>query len=339
MSSFVLGSIVIGSPADASVPGVPVDWNVNNSTQLVASIVPDPQADPDSEPYNFVGGSYANDVGTDNFVVRLGHNITAGGGAVDAARPYVADEWEQDYYNPILGPGRYVERHLSFKAPGEDIQRVWTFGGRWDAEPATPAQNQLGFNVDSIYHYNRDRTDQYWTVDGVYGMQFTNIPFGTNNTETTAEHLIIRGPAAQTTPFITVAQNGITCISVNSKAEMFIDGSSVGAGAGGTAMLQVRGRVGTSLSVLFEDRNAQPIFSIAGDGSYTLNNGLLLQRNSISVQTSGGVETFAVVNSSGIIRTNQTAAATTPGSVTHKMPIYDTSGTLVGYIPIYNAIT
>lgn len=223
-------------------------------------------------------------------------------------------------------------RISGIRSHGDD--RAWL-----GAEPATPAQNQLGFNVDSIYHYNRDRTDQYWTVDGVYGMQFTNIPFGTNNTETTAEHLIIRGPAAQTTPFITVAQNGITCISVNSKAEMFIDGSSVGAGAGGTAMLQVRGRVGTSLSVLFEDRNAQPIFSIAGDGSYTLNNGLLLQRNSISVQTSGGVETFAVVNSSGIIRTNQTAAATTPGSVTHKMPIYDTSGTLVGYIPIYNAIT
>lgn len=33
-----------------------------------------------------------------------------------------------------------------------------------------------------------------------------------------------------------------------------------------------------------------------------------------------------------------TSAATTPGSVTHKMPVYDASGTLVGYVPIYDGI-
>jgi hypothetical protein len=41
----------------------------------------------------------------------------------------------------------------------------------------------------------------------------------------------------------------------------------------------------------------------------------------------------------GQIKTNQSAAATTLGSVTNKLPIYDAAGTLIGYIPVYNSIT
>jgi len=50
------------------------------------------------------------------------------------------------------------------------------------------------------------------------------------------------------------------------------------------------------------------------------------------------VTQFGIQND-GKIMTNQTAAATTLGSVTDKIPIYDGTGTLVGYIPIYDAIT
>jgi len=51
-----------------------------------------------------------------------------------------------------------------------------------------------------------------------------------------------------------------------------------------------------------------------------------------------GTTQFGIQND-GKIMTNQTAAATTLGNVTDKMPIYDGTGTLVGYIPIYDAIT
>lgn len=40
----------------------------------------------------------------------------------------------------------------------------------------------------------------------------------------------------------------------------------------------------------------------------------------------------------GQLETDQTAAATTPGAVVAKMPIYDASGTLVGYVPLYDSI-
>ncbi len=52
----------------------------------------------------------------------------------------------------------------------------------------------------------------------------------------------------------------------------------------------------------------------------------------------GGTTQFGIQND-GKVMTNQTAAATTLGNVTDKMPIYDGAGTLVGYIPIYDAIT
>lgn len=45
------------------------------------------------------------------------------------------------------------------------------------------------------------------------------------------------------------------------------------------------------------------------------------------------------IHDAGHIMTNQTAAATTPGSVTDRLPIYDTNNVLVGYIPVYDDIT
>lgn len=58
----------------------------------------------------------------------------------------------------------------------------------------------------------------------------------------------------------------------------------------------------------------------------------------IFICRSGGSVIFEVEDL-GNIRTNQTAAATTPGSVVAKMPIYNAAGTLVGYMPIYNSIS
>lgn len=49
---------------------------------------------------------------------------------------------------------------------------------------------------------------------------------------------------------------------------------------------------------------------------------------------------FAIVVSSGEIRTNQsTGGVSTPGTVQAKVPLYNMSGTLLGYIALYDDVT
>ncbi|MDO8673035.1 MAG: hypothetical protein Q7O66_16630 [Dehalococcoidia bacterium] len=62
------------------------------------------------------------------------------------------------------------------------------------------------------------------------------------------------------------------------------------------------------------------------------------QAGAFYVRLADGTYSFGITNE-GYIRTNQTAAATTLGNVAAKLPIYGPTGTLVGYIPIYDAIT
>ena len=45
------------------------------------------------------------------------------------------------------------------------------------------------------------------------------------------------------------------------------------------------------------------------------------------------------IGAAGQIRTNQSANATTPGSVVKKLQVFDSSGNSLGFIPIYDAIT
>lgn len=45
------------------------------------------------------------------------------------------------------------------------------------------------------------------------------------------------------------------------------------------------------------------------------------------------------IGPAGELKTNQTSAGTTLGTVTGKLPVYNAAGTLVGYVPIYDAIT
>jgi hypothetical protein len=52
-----------------------------------------------------------------------------------------------------------------------------------------------------------------------------------------------------------------------------------------------------------------------------------------------GLATLFGVNTDGGIQTSTTASATTLGTVAAKMPIYNAAGTLVGYVPLYDAIT
>jgi hypothetical protein len=63
---------------------------------------------------------------------------------------------------------------------------------------------------------------------------------------------------------------------------------------------------------------------------------------SLKVQ-SGGIQVtgngYVSMGSTGQFRTDNTAVATTLGTVARRMPIYNSSGTLLGYLPIYDTIT
>jgi hypothetical protein len=48
---------------------------------------------------------------------------------------------------------------------------------------------------------------------------------------------------------------------------------------------------------------------------------------------------LAGLDSAGNLRTTKTVAATTPGSVVKKLEIFDASGTSLGFMPVYDAIT
>jgi hypothetical protein len=96
-----------------------------------------------------------------------------------------------------------------------------------------------------------------------------------------------------------------------------ITAPTVRVGVAGDANLVVRGSPGPLLTVQAE----------AGDGM------------ALEVKDSGGPERTFAVMSTGELRTNQTDPATTLGSVTKRLPIYNPDGTLLGYIPVYNTIT
>lgn len=58
----------------------------------------------------------------------------------------------------------------------------------------------------------------------------------------------------------------------------------------------------------------------------------------LSLEKGGGAVQFAI-DTDGQILTNQTQAATTPGSVVAALAVYDDTGALVGYLPVYDTIT
>jgi len=70
--------------------------------------------------------------------------------------------------------------------------------------------------------------------------------------------------------------------------------------------------------------------------------GLIVNNHTVAADIAkfqdNGTDVLRVLDG-GAIGTNQTSAATTPGSVVAKMPIYDAAGALVGYIPVYDTIT
>lgn len=79
--------------------------------------------------------------------------------------------------------------------------------------------------------------------------------------------------------------------------------------------------------------------TLNGTGTYMSSVALQAGLAGVSQVLSGsGVQT-ANVTATSKLQTGASASASTPGSVTKKLPIYDQNSTLLGYIPIYNTIT
>lgn len=99
----------------------------------------------------------------------------------------------------------------------------------------------------------------------------------------------------------------------------------------GSISAAVYGRINTATSSTVED--SMPSVGAAGifDNGDTTSDMLRLHDN--------GTIAFGVADG-GLIKTNQTSAsgAVTPATADNKMPIYNASGTLVGYIAIFNTL-
>lgn len=233
--------------------------------------------------------------GTKNFVVKGGFNIAPSGGAVDAAKPILTDEWEPDYNT---GTRRVVERMISFTAPGRPTQRPIGLFLDWQEAAPSVDGNSLAFNIEQLFQNDGLGTTRIFTSDKVSGFVsaypgrfesslYCNAPSGTN----------------QYTMGIAQLYNGAIKSGFQSRGALYVNPDDSHTDYSAT----FRNGVGALGPLYCTNSDASPLFYL---------------------------------NNSGHIHTNQRAAATGPvGTVTGKMPVYNTSGVLQGYVPIYDAIT
>ena len=333
-ADFVFGGISIGGAAGGSAtPGVPTEWPVNQTTGVVAQITPDPQVDTQSSPFNFVGGSF-DFSGTENFVVRLGHNIGQGGVSVDADRPMVASEWEQDF---LTGGNRYAEHHLAHRGDfvGSTLRRPITYFLRNDDEPANDSQYSVDFGVRQITQtWDGDVLFRSNTVNGV---QAFNVPLGTSHTDVAVSHLNLAGPAGQTAPFVTFSRNAAELGRLTALGELVLTGATGGTVSSESAMFKVVGRTGTAAIITFATAGGTTRLEIdqtEGSTGQLRSAGQWYHSGQFAVRSNVSVTTGFLVAPTGVIYTNQTSAGGPAGAVVGKMPIYNTSFALVGYIEI-----
>lgn len=325
----------------------------SDNTSPYFSLEPDSEDD-ESDPFNVVASTgvfdgAGSDTGTGtgagryDFVVRMGHNVAAGGGPVNTSRPSLAIEFEQNY---LFGGGQFCEWHLAFRRQGAAFdQRPISAFLRWDAEP-TRDNNQLAFLVEQVFHRRADGTTNLFTSDSTGGFRTTDVPIGTEHSGTSANHLVLRGPTgmASNVRFMQVLKNSSELAFMTRYGEFKLDGTLSGAGTGeNNAMLEVNGRTGTSGVVRFraEDGTTNRFYINSGTGAFAAiqSNGQWQHSGPLQVfDTNGSTQRFRV-NEAGNVATDQVTAASALGALNGVWPIRNIAGTIIGYLPTYATFT
>lgn len=294
--------------------------------------------DTQSEAFNLVGRSF-DFSGTQNYVWRMGHNMNPAGAPVNSSRPMMGDEYEQFYRS---GSFRSAERHIGvFQAPGRAVQRPITiFLDSVEAAPSINGNN-LGINIEQLYVNDGLSATRRLTVDGTSGVLVTDVPLAVSHTSTSKDALTLNLPTSTTGKYLSFSYNAVEFDSMNKFGELYLTGSGQ-AGAGvRSALLTVKGRSQTTHVVQFEQSDSTPNFQIASDGSYIIYRTVthyMRTSNGLYLQNTSNVTQFSV-QANGQLWTNQRVAATTLGSVTGKIEVFNTSGVSQGFLPLYGSIT
>ena len=298
------------------------------------SYLPDGEVDAESTSFNITTRSFENSNATFNYVTRFGYNVAPGGGPVDSAKAMVGRSTEARYY--YTAGGYYVsEVHDEFQRPSGTIQRyISAFLGH--AAP-TRANNNLALNIEQVFHadtagnliWTSDRTEGFWIRDCRLALTNAGAP--------SADLLVMDGSPTMSGYFFRVKKNGTSFFQMNQHGEVVLDGSSVaisGGNSGAVAFFDVIGHAGNEFTATFRDSSGTSRLSVSRDGTYAIiNPTTLYARTSVYVQNGSSVTQFAAL-SDGQLWTNQASAGGPAGAVTHKMPWYDNTGGLIGYVEL-----
>lgn len=308
------------------------------------TIFPDPDVDTESAPFYVSGLSFDNPDLSKNFVVRWGHNLDPGGGLVDPTRPASGIEFEQSYnYFGTMA----CETHLIFRSTANGLNRWLTALFPITAAPTT-GNSQAIFRIQYLSHQAFDGT-QYW-ISNATAFTMLDRPFATDFSSTTANHLVLGGPAGMTSgKFVSIRKNSTEFFAINAYGETTIDGSSSavsGGNSGALAFFDLIGHKGNEFVFNARDYNATSRFSVSGDGTYAVfaSNDLYLRGNTtiqngknFGIQNGGGSLVF-YVGGDGAIWTNQYAAGALTGSQIGKIEVRQApGGAVLGYIPIWDS--
>jgi hypothetical protein len=131
---------------------------------------------------------------------------------------------------------------------------------------------------------------------------------------------------------ISIDAAGAVVVKAGSGANVLVESGAVNVSVDSAGGVNVTGPAGSALGI----GSAGAIAIVVPVGQLVTIEDTSGLAQLIVGQVGGGAEAVAL---SGQIETDQTAAATTPGSVVAKLPIYDHTGALIGYAPLYDAIS
>lgn len=345
-SPFVLDGILTTS-GDGSSGGdvtVPINYVTDNNQGTIFTFSPDPSVDTESSPFRFTALSFTNGNGSQNFVTRMGHNVAPGGGPLDALRPMLAIEQEQRYHD---GSQYASEFHISYQRPGGTLQRWFT--AFLSADAPTRANNVLGFGIEQVYHndvsgnriFTSDRTDGFLVNNTRIAIGITAAGAGGNPA---SDGYVVAAPSDYTGKFLKLSRNGFEFATWTPYGELVINGSATGLNVAGTsadAMLEITGRTQTPNIVNFRSVNGTERFRITATGTQAVFNASVghyfLKDLFVMDPTFTDIKFAAIGN--GQIWTNQTTAASALGAIAKVWPIYNETGVLQGYVPLYATFT